>query len=190
MKRTSSEVWRRKHKKRPKLYGAFKKNKSTVLASATPPQLVCHICEKSKPPCDRGVYLAHGNGGAYSSAPAHKKCVDAFGDAVEGWNEDPGWYVRGAKPGLKDLPKMRLKLRTVKLHMLGVTDSGTTKTLVDFFRDEGAELGWEGDDKGWSPAETAIWAMKRLLRLEREQRAHTSRLRAVLADLQESLDAP
>jgi hypothetical protein len=64
----------------------------------------CHICEKSSPRCDRAVYLAHGNGGAYGVAPAHKKCVEAtFEETGHGksWNEELGWYVRGDQPELK-----------------------------------------------------------------------------------------
>lgn len=70
----------------------------------------CIICEKTEPAPDRGVYLAHGNGGAYSTAPAHSSCVQAALDAeqpVGSWNEDPGWYVRGAEPGLPGAPKRR-----------------------------------------------------------------------------------
>ncbi len=63
----------------------------------------CHICGKSAPRCDRAVYLAHGNGGAYGVAPAHKKCVEAAGEVVQEWNEELGWYVRGRQPFLKDL---------------------------------------------------------------------------------------
>lgn len=64
--------------------------------------LKCEVCGKSRPKCDRAVYLAHGNGGAHGVAPAHKKCVEAFGDQVQGWNEDPGWYVRGKTPTLTE----------------------------------------------------------------------------------------
>jgi hypothetical protein len=91
---------------------ARKRAKQLLEPAVTPPQRpqkpkkhVCYICEKSSPPCDRGIYLAHGNGGAYSGAAAHSKCVKKFGDAVEGWNEEYGWYVRGKTPTLKDVTR-------------------------------------------------------------------------------------
>lgn len=75
---------------------------------------VCTICEKSEPAPDRGVYLAHGNGGAYGTAPAHSTCVQKAIDdelPVTGWNEEPGWYVRGDVP---KLPVARVVRKQVK----------------------------------------------------------------------------
>lgn len=66
----------------------------------------CHICCKATPKCDRAVYLAHGNGGAYGCAPAHKACVElaiALELPVTSWNEEEGWYVRGDTPSLSDV---------------------------------------------------------------------------------------
>jgi hypothetical protein len=37
--------------------------------------------------------------------------------------------------------------------------------LVEFFRNDGHKLGWQGDAFGWTPEQTAIKAMKELLRI-------------------------
>lgn len=40
------------------------------------------------------------------------------------------------------------------------------RKLIDFFRGEGySKFGWEGDQQGWTPAETAIHAMRAFMNL-------------------------
>lgn len=44
-------------------------------------------------------------------------------------------------------------------------DNPEVNELIQYFRNEGHRLGWQGDQYGWTPEQTAIKAMRELLRL-------------------------
>jgi hypothetical protein len=44
--------------------------------------------------------------------------------------------------------------------------SSDQEALIEFFNNEGYRLGYQGDLYGWTPTQTAIVAMKELMKLE------------------------